>query len=248
MEMNTIDTILQNETHIFDVDVHVLKEHLKSYQMSQNKLDEYLFIGFLEVQRQIREMRQVAPALKLLLQSGAKWKDDAVLGNHMTPYHLICQATGDDDELLDLTIKSSERNLLNNKIFDGSTALLYAVNNANLKCVNSLVANGAKVTLEDSSCIECCTKQDSMRPLNLITAANKLLQENSIYPFGIMSDIFDVLLDSAIDVNTPCCMLNCERTPIICAIIIGNVQCVKKLIEMGLCSMTLSLDCLYGHG
>ena len=72
MEMNTIDTILQNETHIFDADVHVLKEHLKSNQMSQEKLDEYLFIGFLEVQRQIREMRQVAPALKLLLQSGAK--------------------------------------------------------------------------------------------------------------------------------------------------------------------------------
>ena len=151
----------------------------------------------------------------------------------MTPYHLICQATGDDDELLDLTRKSSERNLLNNKSFDGSTALLYAVNNANLNCVRCLVANGTKVTLEDSSCLECCTKQDSMRPLNLITAANKLLQDASIYPSDIVSDIFDVLLDSAIDVNTPCCMLNCQRTPIICAIIIGNVQCVKKLIENG---------------
>ena len=72
-----------------------------------------------------------------------------------------------------------------------------------------------------------------MQPLNLITAANNLLQNDSIYPSNIVSDILNVLLASAIDVNTPCCGLNCERTPIISAIMIGNVQCVKKLIEKG---------------
>ena len=232
--MDTIESssALPDGTYFFDADVHVLKEHLKGNQISQKMLDGYLLSGFQLVQKQIRDMRQVAPALKVLLQSGAKWKDDAVLGNHMTPYHLICQATGDDDELLDLTIKSSEKNLLNNKSYDGSTALLYAVNNANLKCVKSLVANGAEINFEGSSCLEC-TKQNSMRTLNLITAANKLLRHDSIYPSGIMSDIFDLLLDSGIDINKPCCVLNCEITPIICAVMIGNVQCVKKLIEKG---------------
>ena len=233
--MDTIeisDTLLDG-SHLFDVDLHVLKEHLKSNQMSQKMLDGYLLSGFQLVQRQIREMRQVAPALKLLLQSGAKWQDDAVMENDMTSYHLICQATGDDDELLDLTIKSYGRNLLNNKSYDGSTALLYAVNNANLKCVKSLVANGAKVNLEGSSCLKCSTNTNTIRTLNLITAANKLLQHDSIYPSGIMSDIFDLLLDNGIDINKPCCVLNCERTPIICSVQIGNVQCVKKLIEKG---------------
>ena len=220
-------------TYFFDADVHVLKEHLKSNQMSQKMLDGYLLSRFQLVQRQIREMRQVAPALKLLLQSGSKWKDGAVLENHMTPYHLICQATGDYDELLDMTIKSSERNLLNNKSYDGSTALLYAVNNGNLNCVRSLIANGAEVNLEYSCCLQCCTNQNSLQTLNLITAANKMLKHDSIYPSGIMSDIFDLFLDNGIDVNKSCCVLNCERTPIKSAIEIGNVQCVKKLIEKG---------------
>ena len=80
-------------------------------------------------------MRQVAPALKLLLESGAKWKYDAVMENNKMPCHLICQATGDHNELLDLTINSSERKLISSGSYDGSTALLYAVNNANLKRV-----------------------------------------------------------------------------------------------------------------
>ena len=233
MDTIEINSALPDGSHLFDADVHVLKEHLKSNQMSQKKLDGYLLSGFQLVQRQIREMRQVAPALKLLLQSGAKWKDDAVLGNHMTPYHLICQATGDDDELLDLTIKSSEKNLLNNKSYDGSTALLYAINNANLKCVAYLVGYGAEVNLEGSSCLKCCTNTYIMRPLNLITAANKLLRHDSTYPSGIMSDIFDLLLDSGIEINKPCCVRNCKRTPIICSVQLGNVQCVKKMIEKG---------------
>ena len=232
MDTIEINSALPDGSHLFDADVHVLKEHLKSNQMSQKKLDGYLLSGFQLVQRQIREMRQVAPALKLLLQSGSKWKNNAVLGNYMTPYQLICQATGDEVELLDLIINSSERDLLNSVSYEGSTALLYAVNNANLKCVKSLIANGAKVNFEGSSCLEC-TKQNSMRTLNLITAANKLLQHDSIYPSGIMSDIFDLLLDSGFDVNKPCRILHCKRTPIICALTIGNVQCAKKMIEHG---------------
>ena len=115
---------------------------------------------------------------------------------------------------------------------DGNSALLYAVNNASLKCIKSLIANGAEVNFEGSCCLEC-TKQNSMRTLNLITAANKLLQHDSIYPTGIMSDIFDLLLDSGFDVNKPCRIPHCKRTPIICALTIGNVQCVKKMIEKG---------------
>ena len=239
MDTIEINSALPDGSHLFDADVHVLKEHLKSNQMSQEMLDGYLLSGFQLVQRQIREMRQVAPALKLLLQSGAKWQDDSVMENDMTPYHLICKATGDDDELLDMTIKSSEKNLLNNKSYDGSTALLYAVNNANLKCVKSLVAKGAEVNLEGSSCLKCSTNTYTIRTLNLITAANKLLQHDSIYPSGIMSDIFDLLLDSGIDINKPCCVPNCQRTPIRCATQIGNVQCVKKMIEKGACLDTI---------
>ena len=46
-----------------------------------------------------------------------------------------------------------------------------------------------------------------------------------------MTDIFDVLLDSGVDVNSPSSGL--KPTPITYATYHGNVQCTKKLIEKG---------------
>ena len=67
----------------------------------------------------------------------------------MTPYHIICQSSGHHAELLDLTINLCGPALVNTRSENGSTALLCAVQNANLNCVKCLIANGANVYVED---------------------------------------------------------------------------------------------------
>ena len=220
-------------TSLFDVDHNDLKEHLKNKQMQQSVLDEYLLSGFQMVQKKDRELRQVTQALTLFLEFGAKWKDGVLLKNQMTPHHLICQSKGDNHELLDLIITHFHRTLINSKSHDGSTALLYAVKNVNLKCCKSLLANGANVNLEDDDSYAGYSSlfpyQHTLSPI--VEAIKKLQLPNPEYSSIAMPEILDLLLDSGVDVNKPYCLS--KPKPIEYAIYQGNVHCVKKLIEKG---------------
>ena len=222
-----------SETRVFDADHNELKERLKINLLQQSVLDKYLLSGFKMIQKKSRELRQIAQVLKLFLEHGAKWKDGVLLENQMTPHHLICQSNGDNHELLDLIITCFNRTLINSKSHDGSTALLYAVQKANCKCAKSLIANGAKVNLEDNSrefyCSLCSAQTTPVVGLANnkcpVVETIKRLHPASEYSSIIMTDMFDLLLDSGVNVN--------KTNTIEYAIQQNNVQCVKKLIEKG---------------
>ena len=224
-------TELLSVTCFFDADHNDLKEHLKNNPGQENMMDDYLLSGFQMVQKENRELRQVEQALKLLLKLGAKWKDGVLLEDHMTPHHVICQSNGDNHELLDLIITHCSETLINSQSHDGSTALLYAVKNANLKCAKSLIANGANINLEDDSYADYSSLTSSTTTLSPIVETIRRLEPDSEYSSIVMTDILDLLLDSGVDLNKPC---NPRKPkPIEYAINQYNVQCVKKMIEKG---------------
>ena len=218
-------------TNLFELDHKDLKEHLKNNQVEQSVLDEYLLSGFQMVQKKDQELRNVAHALKLLLECGARWKDGVLLEDQMTPHHLICQSNGDNNELLDLIITCFNGTLINSKCYDGSTVLLYAVKNANLNCAKSLIANGANVNPEDDSYPDDTSLSTSQETLCPIVQTIRRMPSSSEYSSIVMTDILDLLLNSGANVNqqyTPF-----KRWLIEYAIMEDNVQCVKKLIEKG---------------
>ena len=208
--------------NLFELDHKDLKEHLRNNQVEQSVLDEYLLSGFQMVQKKDQELRNVAHALKLLLECGARWKDGVLLEDQMTPHHLICQSNDDNHELLDLIITCFDGKLINSKSHDGFTALLYAVENANIKCAKSLIANGANLNVEDDS------PSASHR---LIITTIMMMHPDSGYPLTVMTNLLDLLLDNGVNVNYQCGPS--KRWLIEYAIMEDNVQCVKKLIEKG---------------
>ena len=211
---------------IFEVDQDTLEEHLTNIQYHQSTLDEYLWIGFQYAQSHLQDMSDLAPVLTLLLRRGAKWRQGASFKHGMTPYHIICQSTGDHDKLLDLTIKMCGQALVNTKNNDGSTALLCAVRSANLKCVRCLIANGADVIGAER--VWPKSLDYSFDPL---IETIRSLQPGSKYPPGIMTDIFDLLLDNTIEMNIE--YEGFYHSSITYAINLGNVECLKKLIRKG---------------
>ena len=197
-----------------------LKEHLESCQVPQSVLDSCLLEGMQILQMKNHGIPHVTQSLILFLQFGAKWKSKKVLEKLMTPYHVICQSTGDQNELLDLMMSSSGRTLLNVRDSRGCTAMMYAAQNANIKCVRSLITNGANANL-------CINKRfsDMLSPL---IAVIKRLHPTSQYSAVLMTEIFDLLLESGVDVNKPCSF---NRTPIMYASSVGSIDCVRKLIQ-----------------
>ena len=230
-------------TCLFDTDHKELTKHLKNNHVQQSVLDGYLLSGFQMVQKKDRELRQIAHALKLLIEFGAKWKDGVLLEDQMTPHHLICQSNCDMAELLDLIIASFDATLINSKSHDGSTALLYAVKNANLSCVKSLITHGANVNLEDDSYPDYINLSSSQQTLSPIVETIRRLQLDSEYSSIVMTDILDLLLESGVDVNKPYSIL--KPKPIEYAIYQNNVQCVKKLIEKGARLDTIDREDVY---
>ena len=136
-------------TCVLDDDDKTLKEHLINNNVQQSDLDKCLLRVLQMVQLGRRELSDVAPALTLLLQSGAKWNNDVLLDEQKTPLHIICESPGDHHELLELMIKSSQRTIINTRDINGCTALLCAIENANIDCMKCLIANGADVGMED---------------------------------------------------------------------------------------------------
>ena len=214
----------------FDADHEELTKYLKHNLVHQSVLDEYLLSGFKMVQKKDRELGQIAHALKLLLEFGAKWKDGVLLEDRMTPHHLICQSNGDNHELLDLITTDFSETLINNESHDGSTALLYAIRNANIKCVKSLIVKGANVNLEcDSYGHIWDFFSSSVETLSPIIETFIRLRPDSEYSTIVMTDILELLLDCGVNVNKPYKQL----LPIEYAIYNNNVLCVKTLIEKG---------------
>ena len=218
------------ETYAFDGDHKTLEEHLAINPVQQSELDRCLLRGFRIVQRKEKELSHIAPALKLILQSGAKWNSDALLDLQKTPYHIICASPGDHHELLDLMIELSQRTIINALDIFSETALVYAVHNANINCVKCLITNGADVYIGHQSSLN--RSQDVMDLFPTIMDTIWMLSYPSGQSSVIMSDIFDILLDVAVNQNKDY-FRSCTDY-ILNALFGGNVNCIKKLINKGI--------------
>ena len=142
---STTDTYTFLETCVLDADQKTLEEHLESNLVRQSDLDRCLVRGLHVVQREEKELSHVAYALTILLHFGAKWNRNTLLDEQKTPYHIICESPGDHHELLDMLIKSCQQRMIDAEDIRMSTALVYAVRNANINCLKCLIANGADV-------------------------------------------------------------------------------------------------------
>ena len=139
---STTNTQTFLETCVLDAAHKELEEYLVSNPLQQSDLDRCLLRGLRIVQRNKRELSHVAPALTWLLQSGAMWNCDVLLDDQKTPYHIICESPGDHHELLALMIKSFQKTIINTEDISRRTALMCAVQYANINCIRCLIDNG----------------------------------------------------------------------------------------------------------
>ena len=212
------------ETCVLDADHKALKDHLEKNHVEQGDLDRCLLRGLQIVQSNPRELSHVAPTLTTLLQFGAKWNCSTLLHNKRTPYHIISISPGDHHELLELMIKSSQQTIINQQDnYYKHTALLYAVQNANLNCVKCLITNGADVNLGYA---RYCS---SLTTYPIMEAIGNLYFDND--RSAIHVEIFDLLIDNGADVNLS--LFKYDASPMTSAVGGGNVYCVKKLIKKG---------------
>ena len=130
---------------VLDANYKTLAEYLVSNPVQQSDLDKCLLHGLQIVQLKERELSHIAPGLTLLLQTDAKWNSDDLLAAQKTPLHIICESPGDHHQLLDLMIECSQRTIIDAQDLTGRTALMRAVQNANINCLKCLIANGADI-------------------------------------------------------------------------------------------------------
>ena len=202
---------------VLDDDHKTLKEHLVSNPVQQSDLDRCLLRGLQIVQQKERGLAQVAAALTILLQFGAKWKSNVVLDHQKTPYHIICESPGDHHELLDLMIKSCQQTIIDKQDIDKRTALMHAVQNTNINCLKSLITHGADVNIE----IERYRGGGTSQTWTAIMEAIKNITENKS---AINIDIFDLLLDSGADVYKATFKFNNHfMSPLIYAAVFRNM-------------------------
>ena len=200
-----------------------------SNQVQQCDLDRCLLRGIQIVQRKERKLAHVAQALTLLLQSGANWNNDVLLDDQKTPLHIICKSRGDHHKLLDLMIKSSQQTITNTGDFYRHTALMCAVEKANINCVKCLLANDADVTIGDDTYQSFISRE--IQPLTPIMKVIWMFRCGSKYSSVIMYNIFELLLDAAVDQDKD--YFKSSTDYILCALHADNVKCINKLIEKG---------------
>ena len=211
----------------------------RAYMKKMPKVTNRWFNGSLRyllemLSRKKRTVLDISPTLTILLQYYAKRISAQQFDGAKTLYHIVCLSSNDHHKILELMIKKLGLTLINARDVFGCTALMYAVQNANVKCVEKLLANEANVNL--ISLVYQCKFQykiakyfrDCMNPL---IDSIKLLHPKSLCSSNIMLEIFDLLLANGADVNTRCHKYN--RTPLMHAATVNNVYCVKKLIDKG---------------
>ena len=199
--------------------------------VQQSVLDRCLLRGLQIVQRKEQKLSHVAQALILLLHFGAKWNSDVLLDEQMSPLHIICESAGDHHELLDLMIKSSsQRTIIDTQDNSKCTAILYAVRNVNINCLKCLIANGADLHIGYQSSINRSQVKKELVPP--IVETIWMLDNPSGQSSVIMYNIFDLLLDTAVDQDKDC-FRGCPQY-IRYALFSGNVNCIKKLINKGI--------------
>ena len=241
---STTNTQTFLQTCVLKADHKTLEEHLESNPVQHSDLDNCLLRGLQIVQHKVKELSYVAPVLTLLLQSGAKWNRDAWLNNQRTPYHIICRSRGDHHELLDLMIKSLQQTMINTRDSKGRTALLYAVCFANINCLKCLLANRADASIGDYRSF------GRVRSTPLLDATRIFCNDCSQhYSSATITAIFDLLLQSGVDVDKP--LEYCTSTPDFeeaiciaspvyfttfkdrCIVSDRYVYCIKNLINKG---------------
>ena len=226
---STTNTQTFLETLDLDAYNKALEEHLVTNPVEQSDLDRCLLRRLQMVQREKKQLSHVAQALTILLQAGAKWNSDALFDDQKTPLHIICDSLGDHHELLDLMVKSSQQSIINKMDIDSHTALMYAVEKANINCIKCLIANEADITIGDDRYQSLASGDDYL--LTPIMKAIWMLRCNSEHSSEIMSEIFDLLLDAAVDHNKYH-FCSCPDY-ILSALFVGNVDCINKLIKIG---------------
>ena len=217
------------QTCVLEADHKALEEHLVNNPVQQCDLDRCLLRGLRRVQQNKKELSRAAPALTILLRYGAKWNIGTLLNKQKTPYHIICESPGDHHELLDLIMKSSQQAILDARDINRRTALMCAIENANIDCIKCLLAKGADVTLEADRYQPFVSDKDKL--LNPIIKAIWMTGCGSKYPSVTMSKIFDLLLEAAVERSQD--HLKKCRAYILCAIITSNNRYINKLIKIG---------------
>ena len=213
------------ETCVLDADHEALEEHLVNNPVQQSDLDRCLLRGLQIVQQKERELSHVAQALTMLLKSGAKWNNNAMLDEQKTPYHIICESSGDHHELLDLMIKASQHTIIDTRDSSECTALMYAVQNENINCLKCFIANGADVNKGDAS---FHTAAGWAPPQELSAIIQVMRYTLSVHELtSIHKDMFELLLGESSHQS--------QQSLIILAIAYRNIYCTKKLIERGVC-------------
>ena len=197
--------------------------------------------GLILVSSKKKTISEVTPTMALLLKYAAKRNSAQPFFGGKTPYHDVCLCDEDHHEILMWMIKELGLPLINAQDDIGRTALMCAVQNANIKCVEKLIANGADVNLMMSGDRVVTPLQRykyrllfSEKPTTMVSPlidSIKLLHPSSLCSSNVMMEIFDLLLSSGADINTRC--PENKQTPLMHAAMVDNVYCVKKLIEKG---------------
>ena len=200
----------------------------------QRELDRRLLRALRVVQRNERTLSHMVRKLTTLLQSGAKWNSNALLDEQKTPYHIICESSGDHHELLDLMIKSTRRIVIDAQDMYRRTPLILAVQNSNINCLKCLIMNFADVNV-DPHRHRCPLSWEEPHEWCPIMSAIWMLRSSCDYT-SVNIDIFDLLLNNGVDINTPSVdQFGQDLFPIMYAVRVRNVYCIKTLIEEGAC-------------
>ena len=223
----TTNTLTYLVTCVLNGDHIALEEFLVNNPVQQIDLDRCLLRGLQSVQRIEKDLSWLKQTLTILLHAGAIWRSDALLDDQKTPYHIICESEDDEyNNLLELLIKSSQQTIIDQQDCHRHTAMMYAVKNSNIDCLNSLIISGADVTIgTDVYLVEF------IGDVNIWTPIMEAIWRLSSKRSGYMYDIFELLLDTEVNQNKD--HFSSCTDYILCAILAGYSYCIKRLIEKG---------------